>query len=69
VVLLGVVIGVGAALLSTRTLRTLVFEIATVDWPTFVAMSLMMVAVGMLASYVPARRASRVDPIESMRSD
>jgi ABC-type antimicrobial peptide transport system permease subunit len=35
----------------------------------FAAMSLMMVGVGMVASYVPARRASRVNPIESLRSD
>ena len=35
----------------------------------FVAMSVMMIAVGMLASYMPARRASSVDPIESLRSD
>ena len=35
----------------------------------FALMSLMMVGIGMLASYVPARRASAVDPIESLRSD
>jgi ABC-type antimicrobial peptide transport system permease subunit len=35
----------------------------------FVAMSMMMIGIGMMASYVPARRASRVDPIESLRTD
>jgi ABC-type antimicrobial peptide transport system permease subunit len=35
----------------------------------FLAMSVMLVAIGMLASFLPARRASRVDPIESLRSD
>ena len=39
------------------------------DTPTFVAMSGMMIAIGLLASYLPARRASSVDPIESLRSD
>ena len=39
------------------------------DPVVFVAMSIMMIGIGMLASYVPARRASRVDPIESLRND
>ena len=69
VVLVGVVIGVGVALLSTRALGTLLFNVEAVDPLMFVAMSGMLIAVGMLASYLPARRASRVDPIESLRSD
>ena len=40
-----------------------------VDLGTFVGMSASMILIGMLASYVPARRASRVDPIESLRGD
>jgi ABC-type antimicrobial peptide transport system permease subunit len=69
VVMAGVVIGVVAALLSTRALRTLLFNVAAVDVTTFIGMSLTMVAIGLLACYVPARRASSVDPIESLRSD
>jgi len=69
VVLVGVAIGVGVALLSTRALSTLLFNVAAVDPLMFVAMSGMLIAVGMLASYLPARKASRVDPIESLRSD
>jgi putative ABC transport system permease protein len=69
VVLVGVVIGVGVALLSTRALGTLLFNVQAVDPLMFVAMSGMLIAVGMLASYLPARRASRVDPLESLRSD
>ncbi|MES2124495.1 MAG: ABC transporter permease [Gemmatimonadota bacterium] len=69
VVGLGVVIGVVVALVSTRALGSLLFGVAAIDVPTFVGMSLLLVAVGMLASYLPARRASRVDPIESLRSD
>jgi len=69
VVLVGVAIGVGVALLSTRALGTLLFNVDVVDPMMFVAMSGMLIAVGMLASYLPARRASRVDPIESLRSD
>ena len=54
---------------AIRTLGTLLFGVQAVEPITFLAMSLSLIAVGMLASYLPARRASRVDPIESMHSD
>ena len=69
VVLVGIVVGVAAALASTRFLSALLYGIGAVDPAVFAAMSLMMLGVGMLASYMPARRASSVDPIESLRSD
>jgi len=69
VVLVGVIIGVGAAVASTRLLGTLLFNVKAVDPLVFAAMSLMMIAMGVLASYMPARRASSVDPIEALRSD
>jgi putative ABC transport system permease protein len=69
VVLVGVGIGVLTAYLSTRFLERLLFDVKAVDPLVFAAMSAMMVAVGMLASYMPARRASAVDPMESLRSD
>jgi ABC-type antimicrobial peptide transport system permease subunit len=43
--------------------------VAAVEPLVFVLMSGMLLAIGMLASYLPARRASRVDPIESLRND
>jgi putative ABC transport system permease protein len=69
VVALGVGIGVVAAVLATRALGSLLFGVQAIDAATFVGMSLSMLAIGLLASYVPARRASRVDPIESLRAD
>jgi ABC-type antimicrobial peptide transport system permease subunit len=69
VVLVGIVVGVAAALASTRFLSALLYDVRAVDPAVFVAMSLMMLGVGMLASYMPARRASSVNPIESLRSD
>jgi len=69
VVALGVGIGIVVAILATRALGTLLFGVKAVDAATFVGMSLSMLGIGLLASYVPARRASRVDPIESLRAD
>jgi putative ABC transport system permease protein len=65
----GVTIGVMVALYSTRALDSLLYNVTAMDAPTFVGMSLSMLGIGLLASYVPARRASRVDPIESLRGD
>jgi predicted permease len=69
VVLAGAVVGVAAAWASTRFLATLLYEVKAVEPAMFIAMSIMMMGVGLVASYVPARRASRVDPIESLRQD
>jgi predicted permease len=69
VVALGVGIGIVVAILATRALGSLLFGVQAVDATTFIGMSLAMLGIGLLASYVPARRASRVDPIESLRAD
>ncbi|HEU4693821.1 MAG TPA: ABC transporter permease [Vicinamibacterales bacterium] len=69
VVLAGIVLGVAVALASTRLLETLLYGISALDPVVFAATSIMMIGIGMLASYMPARRASRVDPIESLRND
>ena len=69
VVAVGVVIGIVAALWSTKWLGTLLFGVKPVDATLFAAMALTMIGVGVAASYMPARRASSVDPIEALRSD
>jgi hypothetical protein len=69
VVLAGIVVGVGVALASTRFLGRLLYDVGAADPAVFVTVSLMMLGVGMLASYMPARRASSVNPTESLRSD
>jgi predicted permease len=69
VVAAGVALGFAAAYWTTGALGTLLFGVAAVDPPTFAATGAGMVVVGLLASYVPARRASRVDPIVSLRAE
>jgi len=69
VTLVGVAVGVGLALLTTRILGSLLFGVRAIDVPTFVAMSGVMLGVALLASYMPARKASSVDPIRSLRAE
>jgi putative ABC transport system permease protein len=65
----GVVLGIGAAAGSSRYLQRLLFGITPLDAPTFVVTSLMFGLVAVLASYVPGRRATRVDPIVALRHE
>jgi ABC-type antimicrobial peptide transport system permease subunit len=67
VVLFGVLLGVLAARASTGVLGSLLYGVEAADIATFVGMSGAMILVGLLASYVPARRASAVSPMESLR--
>ena len=69
VALTGVGVGLLAALGVTRVLERALFGVEAVDVPTFAGMSLVMLAVALLASYLPARRASSVDPIRSLGTE
>ena len=63
----GIVIGALAALWLTRFLRSLLFGIQATDPLTYVAVASLLAGVAMLASYIPARRATRVDPLVALR--
>jgi len=65
----GVAIGLGASLWLTRALSSLLFGVGTVHLPTLVAVAFIVGAVAFAASYVPARRASNVDPMQALRGE
>jgi putative ABC transport system permease protein len=69
VALVGVVAGALAAGALTRYIQTLLFGVGRLDAIAFAGMSAVMVAVALAASYIPARRASRVDPLVALRSE
>jgi ABC-type antimicrobial peptide transport system permease subunit len=67
--LAGVVVGVLAAVGLTRYVQTLLYGVQRLDAAAFVGMSAVMLAVALFASYIPARRASRVDPLVALRGE
>jgi putative ABC transport system permease protein len=67
--LIGVTIGLAAALATTRVLKNMLYGVSTTDAATFVIVPLVLMAVALLASYIPARRAARVDPMSALRAE
>jgi predicted permease len=65
-VLMGVVIGIAGALALTRVLSSLLYGVRPTDPLTFVAVSLILIAVALLACYIPARRAAKIDPMVAL---
>src|SRR5207245_5344242 len=67
--LAGVVVGAVGAAVLTRYLRAVLYEVSPTDPVAFAAMAMLLFAVALAASYVPARRAARVDPLVALRSE
>ena len=68
-VLAGLAVGIPLALLATRLLRSLLYEVSASDPVTFFGVAALLAAVALVASWIPARRAARVDPTVALRAD
>jgi ABC-type antimicrobial peptide transport system permease subunit len=66
-VLIGAVAGLGAAAVLTAWMSPLLFDVDPRDAVVFAAVAAVLVATGALASYIPARRATRIDPLTALR--
>jgi len=66
---MGIALGLGVALVSARLLDSLVFGVSTRDPLTFAVVPVILLAVALLAAYLPARRATRVDPVTALRAE
>ena len=67
--LIGVVVGAAGALALTRLIEGLLYGVSPTDGPTFVIVALLMIVVAALACYLPARRATKVDPLVALRAE
>jgi putative ABC transport system permease protein len=65
--LIGVAVGAGLALGVTRVVRRYLYDVSVTDPLTFIGIALLLIGVALLACYVPARRATKVDPLDALR--
>ncbi len=68
-VLVGMIFGVGGALAITRLMSSMLFGVGTTDLRTYAAVAGLLGSTAFVSSYLPARRASRVDPVEVLKAD
>ena len=65
----GIVLGLGASLALTRVVRSYLVGVSSTDLVTFADVPAVLLAVAAVASYLPARRASRIDPSNALRDE
>jgi putative ABC transport system permease protein len=67
--MIGVAVGIGVAAALMRLMRSMLFQVSPLDVPTYAGVSLVLLAAAMIASYLPARRAALLNPVEALRMD
>jgi putative ABC transport system permease protein len=68
-ILTGVAVGIAVSALATRLLSTLLFGVTPLDASAFVGIPALLIGIALLACYIPARRASRIDPVVALRNE
>jgi putative ABC transport system permease protein len=68
-VVIGTAIGLAGSFLLTRTMRSLLYHVSPAEPVTLVGVALLLLLVAMVASWIPARRATRVDPMVALRHE
>lgn len=66
---LGITLGVAVSIAAVRLLRDLPFQLSTFDWTTLAAVATLLAVCALVASYLPARRAASVDPVDALRAE
>jgi ABC-type lipoprotein release transport system permease subunit len=66
---IGIALGLGAAAALTRMIQSMLFGVRALDPWTFIGVSLCLIVAAVAASYLPARRASAVNPVETLRAE
>ena len=65
----GLLIGILASYFTTKLVRSFLYGVAQHDLLTIAAVSVLLLAVGLVASYLPARRAAKIEPVEALRTE
>jgi ABC-type antimicrobial peptide transport system permease subunit len=65
----GAIIGLAIALTVARVLRSLIYNVSPADPMTFISVAILVIAIAMLACYLPALRAARANPMVALRND
>jgi len=65
----GVALGLAGAFAATRLIKSFLYQVSATDSMTFVLAALLLTTIGLLACYIPARRATKVDPLTALRHE